>query len=103
MQVVQTFLSLYCTDHNALKCVEGGHQCLPHSPTNPLSGLSQVAQRVVEAAKAVNAAQVVLVAPSGSSGGGLFGGLFGGAAGSSSVIEQARSPCLALTDITHAQ
>jgi hypothetical protein len=50
----------------------------------------KVAQRILGAAKAVNAAQFVLVSSSGggAGGGGLFGGLFGGGSSSFSQIEQ---------------
>ncbi len=58
-----------------------------------MSTCLQVALRVLEAAKAVGAAQFLLVAPAGSAGGGGFlGGLFGGGAGAgSSQLEQVRS------------
>ncbi|CAL8462890.1 g2424 [Coccomyxa elongata] len=50
---------------------------------------AKVALRILEAAKAVNAAQFVLVSSSGASGGGGFlGGLFGGGAPNASKIEQ---------------
>ena len=50
---------------------------------------TQVASRIVEAAQAAGASQLVLVAPSGAGGGGgLFGGFLGGG-GSSSAVEQA--------------
>ena len=51
----------------------------------------QVASRIVEAAQAAGASQLVLVSPLGAGGGGgLFGGFLGGG-GSSSAIEQACS------------
>lgn len=63
------------------------------SPLTIQAHFAQVALRILEAAKEVNAAQFVLVSPSGGVGGsGFLGGLFGGGGLNSSKIEQARPP-----------
>lgn len=63
------------------------------SPLTIQALCAQVALRILEAAKEVNAAQFVLVSPSGGGGGsGFLGGLFGGGGLNSSKIEQARPP-----------
>ncbi|CAL5223303.1 g5794 [Coccomyxa viridis] len=51
---------------------------------------AKVASRIVEAAQAAGASQLVLVAPSGAGGGGggFFGGFLGGGGGSSSAVEE---------------
>ena len=53
----------------------------------------QTASRIVEAAQAAGASQLVLVSPSGAGGGGggFFGGFLGGG-GSSSAVEEACDP-----------
>ena len=62
---------------------------------------AQVALRILEAAKAVNAAQFVLVSPSGGSGGGGFlGNLFGGIGLNASKVEQARDLSTSLAPCT---
>ena len=81
-----------------------------HSSANrEMNTCLQVALRVLEAAKAVGAAQFLLVSPAGSAGGGggFLGGLFGGGAGGSSQLEQAcRAPspsqCSAQAPVQHA-
>ena len=73
---------------DARGAVKGSLVMTTHWPIN-----LQVASRIVEAAQAAGASQLVLVSPSGAGGGGgLFGGFLGGGGGLNSAVEEACDP-----------